>query len=802
MRIPLNWLKEYLNFDLPAFKVAEILTNLGIEADVFKDFSKELGFDFDGVVVGRVLKVLPHPQDSNLKITEVDTGDEILKIVCGAPNVKENIKVPVGKPGAKFLNRSVGVKEIKGVSSQGIIFSEKELGISEEASGIMILSDKALVGEDLKEYLVEQIFGGKVLEAEITPNRPDWLSILGIARELAAVLFKKVKYPKVEIKESKKRAEDFISVEVKEEKLCPKYYARVIKIAKNPNSPEYIQKRLLAAGIRPINAVVDITNYVMLEMGQPLHAFDGAKIEGGKIVVRRAKKGEKIITLDGSERELNEQILVIADLQKPIAIAGIMGGQNTEVDENTQIVVLESALFDFYTIRKASQLLGLRTEASLRFEKGLWVDLAKTAIDRAAQLIAEICEGEILAGKIEVGQGQQERREILLPLFEIEKKLGFSLEKKQLEQIFSSLEIPVVIKEDVLIASIPPFRPDLKIKEDLLEEIARIYGYNNIPSSLPQEKIPPLPKNQEYLFKQKIREILKFLNGYEVYCYSFVSESLLRQFSLDPNLHIKVANPIIVDFEYMRSSLIPSLFQVWLKNQKNYPSVFIFEAGNTYHLLNSKILGEKNNIKHPEKFIEEKFNVAGLLATNQNEAFYQIKEKVLRLFAELNINEVEFSPENHLAFLHPFRQALIKAGDQILGWVGEIHPLITIEAKTKARLGVFELDFSALAKVVQPVFYKPLPRYPAVILDLSIIIEEKIPTSKILKEIKSASSFIEKVIPFDLYKGPQIPQNKKSLSFRIIYRHPERTLIEDEAKEIHQQIIKKLNQKFQAQLRQ
>lgn len=801
MRIPLKWLKEYIDFNLSAEKVADILTNIGIEATLFKDFDKELGLNFEGVVVGKILEVLPHPSEPNLKITHVDVGKETLKIICGAPNTKENIKVPVGKIGAKVLGKTVSKKEIKGVISEGIIFSGKELGVSEDASGIMILEDDAVVGQDFKEYIVKKILGEEVLEAEITPNRPDWLSLLGIARELAAVLSKKVKYPEVKIKESKEKIENILSVEVKESDLCPKYYARVIKINKNQGSPEYIQKRLLAAGIRPINAVVDITNYVMIETGQPLHAFDGQKIEGGKIIVRKAKKGEKIVTLDGEERNLNDQILVIADNKKAIAIAGIMGGANSEVDEKTQIVVLESALFDFYAIRKASQFLGLRTEASSRFEKSLWVDLAKTAIDRAAQLIAEICDGEILAGKIEVGPGKPEKREIQLPLFEIEKKLGFCIKKDKLKEIFNSLEIPTVIEKDVLRAAIPSFRPDLKIKEDLLEEIARIYGYNNIPSSLPEEKFYPLPENKQYSFKQYLREILKSFGAYEVYSYSFVSESLLKTFYLDPQNHIKVANPITVDFEYMRTTLIPSLFQVWLQNQKNYPSLFIFELAKTYHLLDKNIFQNSKNIKNPEKFIEEKFKLAGLLTVEEGEVFYQLKEKVMRLLLEINIKKGEFLPENKISFLHPFRQAVIKKDEKILGFMGEIHPLILAELKSKTRIAVFELDVDSLFEARDPILYKPLPKYPAVILDLSIIVPEKILVADILKEIEKVSDFIEKVVPFDLYKGPQVPENHKSISLRLFYRHPERTLTEEEAKEIHQQVVQRLNQKFKATLR-
>lgn len=800
MRIPLDWLKEYLDFNLPAPKVADLLTNSGTETVVLeKDFSF-----FKDIIVGEILKIIPHSSDLKLKIAILNIGEKKIQVISRAPNLEVGLKVPVILKGKFLGGKKVEVAKFQGVISEGMILSESELGISDDHTGVMVLDASLAPGLSLEKVFKKTPQKEVTLEAEITPQRPDCLSIIGIARELGAILDKKVKYPSFSFPENRDktpaRANDisrsggknFFSVEIKAKKLCPKYFARVLKIKENPPSPSLIQSRLKASGLRPINALVDIGNYVMLEMGQPLHVFDGEKIKGRKIIVREAEEEEKIVTIDGLKHQLEKGMCLIADIEKPIALAGIMGGENTEVTPKTKLVVLESATFNPFSVRKTSKKLGIRTEASLRFEKGLWPELAKEAIDRATQLILEICGGKILSGKIEAGEGKTEKRKIKCPLLEIEKKIGLKISTGKIKKIFSHLEIPIKIEKGVLEAKTPAFRPDLKIKEDLLEEIARLYGYDKIFSTFPSGGFSPPPTNRKFTLKERIKELLKSLGYWETYNYSFVSSKLLEDFFLNEKEHLKIKNPITLEHEFMRTTLIPSLFEVAIKNQKNFNSISIFEIAFVYF-----------PFKEKENLVNEVLKIGGLLAEEKaNSIFYQAKESLEYLFSELNIKNVIFIPGEENDFFHPFRRAVIKAGKEKLGIIGEIHPSVAEKFKAQKRITAFELDFEAIFNSILPKIFKPLPRFPAVALDLSIIVDEKILTSKIIEEIKKESQLIEKVVCFDFYKGPQIPSSSKSLSFRITYRHLQKTLKDEEAKQIHEQIIKHLSSRFKAKLRE
>ena len=792
MKVSLNWLSEFVDLGLNASDIANLLTMAGVEVKEIR----RVGEDWDKVVVGEIKNISPHPHADRLKLVEVNLGQEAMTVVCGAPNLRLGNKIPFARVGTKIINpvtskpTALGEANIRGIVSRGMICSEKELGISEDHEGIMELPLEAEVGETLSSLLSDTI-----LDMDVTPNRPDLLSVIGVAREIAALTGKRMRYPHIE---GEGESLSGISVDITSPELCPRYCCAEVCGFKAASSPLWMKQRLSSCGVRPISNTVDITNYVMLEYGQPLHAFDLQKIRGREIIVRPAKTGETLMTLDGKERKLSPEVLVIADEYGAIAIAGIMGGEESGIGGETTSLLLESANFNPQIIRRGSRILNLRTEASLRFEKGLPEVTAPQALLRAQNLMRNIAQGRVSKIVDAYYPGKEERKPIFLPLSEIERISGIEVELDKVKDILSSLEIPFEEEKKMLKVYPPPWRKDLSLPCDLVEEVCRMQGYDNIPSlslssSLPHHQPHPLAD-----LKDKAKDILVSLGMQEVITYSLVSEEKLLSFPsfLLPGIKpLRVKNPLTHDQEYLRTTLLPSLLSILNLNQRQGAGrVNLFEVGRAY--LSSKDLPE------------EKEFVSGLmwgcrwplswLSSEESFDFFDIKGMVEGLMERLRV-EVEFVPCDERNI---FPGAKIVAQHEVIGILGEIHP----QAKDKFDLLpgpvlVFEIDLGRLLSHLKVRKFSPLPRFPSAIRDISLLLPQGIPVSRV-RDIIQSFPLVSGVTLFDVYTGEGIPRDRKSFSFRIVYQSPHHTLNDDEIKKMENSIIHRLEKEVGAVLRE
>jgi len=643
------------------------------------------------------------------------------------------------------------------------------------------------------------------LDIDIKPNRAgDCFSHLGIAREIAAILNLNFQLPETKIKEDKKlKLKDFIRVEVVGRGTCQRYTAKVITGVKIGNSPEGIKARLKVCGLRPINNIVDIANYVMLETGQPLHAFDGEKLEGKKIIVRFAKEGEKITTLDGEKYNLDDDILVIADSQKPVAIAGIKGGKLPEIDNKTKVVILESANFNSQVIRRASRKLNLRTDASLRFEHGLDPNLTEFGISRAAYLIQKIAKGKVIKGSIDIYPKKTIAKRINLDLSYLKSLLGVEISRSRIMDILKKLEFKIVhspkeslrlptgqAKFNILTVEVPTFRLDIFLQEDLIEEVGRIYGYEKIPVLFPVSALIPPKKNYEIFWEETTKNILKEAGFSEVYNYSFISEKDKNIFG-NNNL-IELENPLSVDFKYLRASLIPNLLKNIQKNQKKAAKIKIFELGKIFR-------------KNKEKLEEKRM----LTATILGEEFYQLKGVVDLLLNKIGISDVwydNYKPtpeESKLSLWHSKKCAEIKIGQEEVGFLGEMSDKISETLKLSQKVVLFDLDFEKLAKLASEEHeFRPIPKYPSAVRDLAILVPPQVKVEEVLNVIEiTGGTLVRDIDLFDIYEGEELPEGKKNLAFHLIYQAQDRTLSSKEIDQLHQKIIKTLESEPEWQVR-
>jgi len=643
------------------------------------------------------------------------------------------------------------------------------------------------------------------LDIDIKPNRAgDCFSHLGIAREIAAILNLNFQLPETKIKEDKKlKLKDFIRVEVVGRGTCQRYTAKVITGVKIGNSPEGIKARLKVCGLRPINNIVDIANYVMLETGQPLHAFDGEKLEGKKIIVRFAKEGEKITTLDGEKYNLDDDILVIADSQKPVAIAGIKGGKLPEIDNKTKVVILESANFNSQVIRRASRKLNLRTDASLRFEHGLDPNLTEFGISRAAYLIQKIAKGKVIKGSIDIYPKKTIAKRINLDLSYLKSLLGVEISRSRIMDILKKLEFKIVhspkeslrlptgqAKFNILTVEVPTFRLDIFLQEDLIEEVGRIYGYEKIPVLFPVSALIPPKKNYEIFWEETTKNILKEAGFSEVYNYSFISEKDKNIFG-NNNL-IELENPLSVDFKYLRASLIPNLLKNIQKNQKKVAKIKIFELGKIFR-------------KNKEKLEEKRM----LTATILGEEFYQLKGVVDLLLNKIGISDVwydNYKPtpeESKLSLWHSKKCAEIKIGQEEVGFLGEMSDKISETLKLSQKVVLFDLDFEKLAKLASEEHeFRPIPKYPSAVRDLAILVPPQVKVEEVLNVIEiTGGTLVRDIDLFDIYEGEELPEGKKNLAFHLIYQAQDRTLSSKEIDQLHQKIIKTLESEPEWQVR-
>ncbi|WPX09983.1 phenylalanine--tRNA ligase subunit beta [Anaerocellum danielii] len=782
MKVSLEWLKSFVDIECSVDELVDKLTMSGTKVE---GYEKRLE-NIKNVVVGKVLEISLHPHNQNLFVCKVDTRDKILTIITAAKNVTPGSYVPVAKPGAVLANgKTIDALEFKGIVSEGMLCSLEELGLTRgefsyaDENGIFILEDMndSMIGNDIKIALgIDDV----IIDFEITSNRPDCFSVLGIAREIAAILNKPLKFPSLSFKETDEPVKNYIDgIEIQNKKICRRYMGRVIKNVKIEESPLWLRRRLVACGIRPINNIVDVTNYVMLEMGQPLHAFDLNKICGRNVFVRLASDGEKIVTLDGAERILRSSDIVIADEKRAIAVAGVMGGLDTEVDDATTLVLLESATFNPAMVRRTARYLGLRTEASNRFEKGLSPYFAEVAIKRACALIEQIGAGEVVKGAVDTYVDPWQQVEVKADFSYIEKLLGLRIEKGEVLDILSRLEIKYDEEKKVFI--IPPFRTDIEDMADISEEVIRIYGYDKLPSRVFMGNAISSGLTQKQKMINSIKNFLANSGYYEIYSYSFESPKVydvLKGYNLDDA--VKISNPLGEDFSIMRMQLLSSILKtIYLNISRNIKDVKIFELSTVFR-------------KSAEKLPYEKLVLA---VGSSAQDFYSLKGVLENLFDMLRIKDVKFSSQHKNPNMHPTRSAKIYTKESFLiGYIGEVHPDILERFEVPTRVVYAELFIDELLEAEKKEKrYAPLPKYPAVERDYAFVVPDDV-ESRVIEEIfkKYSSDILEEFRLFDVYKGQQIKPGFKSYAYKAVFRSKSKTLSDSDINQIQEKILDEL----------
>ncbi|MFC1559542.1 phenylalanine--tRNA ligase subunit beta [Candidatus Margulisiibacteriota bacterium] len=794
MKISLAWLKEFVKIEVSPKKLADKLTMAGTEVSAIEYHGK----DISNVVVGKIKHLERHPGKEDVLVCQIDTGGKLLQVITKAANLKVGDKVPIALDGATLPGEiKVEKRELHGIESFGMLCSTVELGMSSEATGVMVLDKESALGEDIRKVIG---VGGTVLEADILPNRPDCLSMQGIAREISAVFNKPFKPLKVKVKEGKGSVSKKIKISVRNKKACPRYMARVIDGVKIKDSPKWLQSRLTACGIRPINTIVDVTNYVLLELGQPMHAFDLDKIAGGTIIVRNARKDEKIKTLDGDDRHLSADTLVIADSKNAVAVAGVMGGVGSSVTPSTKAILLESAYFDPMTIHKAERKLKLRTESSIRFEKGVDWDGVGKALDRAAQLIADICGGNVLKGKIDVKEGDRKPKKISLRVNRVNSLLGTDLDGKTIKNLLARLGFKIKSKgANSLIVEVPLFRAaDVEREIDVIEEVARIYGYNEISSTLPKVYVA----SDDFNYKEKaLKDIKQLLVNYglnEAQTYSMVGKTELEGIGWqDDSLLIPILNAISPDMNVMRPTLLTGIIKAIKYNQsRQIKDVSLFETGKIY-------------LKGKEGFIEKNMLTGGMVGQvyqtyeGKKEAvdFHYLKNLVKEMLALLHIGYKLERSKNPV--FHPGRSVDIKIAGKYVGSFGEIHPDIASYYELKGDCVFLELDLDGLlgSNGAVPRF-KGIPRYPSVKRDIAMLVPKGVENKAIIKLISEVGRpLVEKIQLFDRYAGHQVKEGYYSLAYSISYIDPERTLTDEEVNKKQAEIVGALADSLRIEVR-
>ncbi|SDH75513.1 phenylalanine--tRNA ligase subunit beta [Alteribacillus bidgolensis] len=806
MLVSYQWLKDYVDIDdLTVEETAEKLTRGGVEVDVLHPRSEGI----EQVSVGYVEACEQHPNADKLNVCQVNTGEETAQIICGAPNVAAGQKVAVAKPGAALPGgMKIKKTKLRGEPSEGMICSLQELGIEQKLvakefiDGIYVFPESAEVGEDaVKELGLRDT----VLELDLTPNRADCLSMIGIAYEMAALLDREVHQPDCTFSVAEQSAAEAVSVQVDVPEDNPYYGAKIIQNISIGPSPLWMQNRLTAAGIRPINNVVDITNYVLLEYGQPLHAFDLDRFGSNKVVVRRANEEETITTLDGEIRTLSAEHMVITNGKEPTALAGVMGGAFSEVQEDTTTILLESAYFNSSRVRKASKDMGLRSESSTRFEKGIDARRVEEASARAAYLLERYAGGTVLEGTVENDFRSDKKRVIETEPEQLNKLLGMDLSQEDILSIFRRLRFSVQTKGNRISVEVPTRRPDLKIEEDLAEEVARLYGYDYIPTTLPAGVTTPGSLSPEQKNRRKIRRYLEASGLHEAITYSLTSPEKASRFLLKevPGT-VTVSMPMSEERSTMRTSLIPHLLDtVQYNRNRQINDSSMFELGSVF-------IGEAGELtQQPE---EKKVLAAAVTGTweihlwqgeKKKTDFFVVKGILEGLFDELGVlDNIQFVPSSRKE-LHPGRSADIVLNGRSVGFTGQVHPSVEKEWDIKETY-IFQLDLDAiLAAETEELSYAVLPRYPSISRDIALVVDQNVPAGDVQRVIEEAGGpLLKQVTLFDVYEGENLEAGKKSLAFSLVYLDPERTLTDEEVTKTHDQVLSQLTEKVQAVLRQ
>ncbi|HGO2078032.1 TPA: phenylalanine--tRNA ligase subunit beta [Staphylococcus aureus] len=788
MLISNEWLKEYVTIDDSVSNLAERITRTGIEVDDLIDYTK----DIKNLVVGFVKSKEKHPDADKLNVCQVDIGeDEPVQIVCGAPNVDAGQYVIVAKVGGR-LPGGIKIKraKLRGERSEGMICSLQEIGISSNyipksfESGIYVFSEAQVPGTDALQalYLDDQ-----VMEFDLTPNRADALSMIGTAYEVAALYNTKMTKPETTSNELELSANDELTVTIENEDKVPYYSARVVHDVTIEPSPIWMQARLIKAGIRPINNVVDISNYVLLEYGQPLHMFDQDEIGSQQIVVRQANEGEKMTTLDDTERELLTSDIVITNGQTPIALAGVMGGDFSEVKEQTSNIVIEGAIFDPVSIRHTSRRLNLRSESSSRFEKGIATEFVDEAVDRACYLLQTYANGKVLKDRVSSGELGAFITPIDITADKINRTIGFDLSQNDIVTIFNQLGFDTEINDDVITVLVPSRRKDITIKEDLIEEVARIYGYDDIPSTLPVfDKVTSGQLTDRQYKTRMVKEVLEGAGLDQAITYSLVSKEDATAFSMQQRQTIDLLMPMSEAHASLRQSLLPHLIEAASYNvaRKN-KDVKLFEIGNVFFANGEGELPDQ--VEYLSGILTGDYVVNQWQGKKETVDFYLAKGVVDRVSEKLNL---EFSYRRaDIDGLHPGRTAEILLENKVVGFIGELHPILAADNDLK-RTYVFELNFDALMAVsVGYINYQPIPRFPGMSRDIALEVDQNIPAADLLSTIHAhGGNILKDTLVFDVYQGEHLEKGKKSIAIRLNYLDTEETLTDERVSKVQAEI--------------
>jgi len=801
MKVSKSWLSDYVSIQSDTNQLADALTMAGLEIETISEPFAYL----DNVVVGKIKSITPHSNADKLQCCRVDIGEKTVPIVCGAKNIFEGASIACALPGTCLPGGLILKKTvIRGETSEGMICSEKELGIGEDSKGVLIFEDSYTTGMPLNKALN---LTDAVMEIGLTPNRPDCASMIGVAREIAAIETTKIKYPSMTVDETGPDCSSMTSVIIENPDHCPRYAARVMLNVTIEPSPQWLQQRLSSIGLRPINNVVDITNFVMMETGQPLHAFDYDLLDENRIVVRTAKQNEPFTTLDNKERKMKNDMLFICDGKKPVAVAGVMGGLNSEINDNTSRVLLESAYFQPTSVRKTSKKLGLSTDASYRFERGIDPEGVIFAINRAAQLMKDICGATICKGIVDVYPQPIPNVTIDVSVKKTHQLIGISPGQEQIRSLLESIEFEVdLVDNDMINVKVPSFRVDVKRPQDIMEEVARLVGYNEIPSVSPVSAAYVEKPSLHLMHRQKIKQILVGLGFFETINYSFISANSADRLQLAPDderrYHVELLNPISEDQAVMRTSLVPAMLESVHRNlnQKN-PNLKLFESG--------KVFLNHSNAPLPQEreYIVGIWTGAAQIENwQQSETpcdFYDLKGVVENLLKRLYIKKLIFcKPEKRIPYFRKGYVADIMVKHQHIGALGEIHPEVLNNYQIKQPVYLFEIDYETLYTLIpEKISSRPLPRYPSTTRDMTLILDKAVQAKEIIDAMKSCNEkLVSDIHIFSVYDGSPIPEGKKSMSFRITFRSWEETLKDEKINQIHTEIATTVIKTFNADL--
>jgi phenylalanyl-tRNA synthetase beta chain len=814
MLVSFNWLKEFVEIDLSAEEIGDLLTMGGIEVEAVT----RVGQGLDKILTARIEEIAPHPKSDTLHLATISPGNGVVTVVCGAPNIEKGQIVPYAPPGS-VLPSGMEIKEatIKGVVSPGMICSEKELDLGEDASGILVFEEGTKVGVPITDAY--PLIDDYILETSVTPNRGDCLSILGTAREVAALTGRPWKIPEFTIEEGSVRIGDRASIEVPDFDLCPRYAARMVEGVSIGPSPFEIRLRLTRSGVRPISNVVDATNLILLECGQPLHAFDYTFLQGGKIVVRRCDPGETFVTLDGLERKLPENALMIRDGERSVALAGIMGGLNSEIQDDTTTVLIESACFEPFGVRRTAKALGMSTEASFRFERGVDPEGTLWAAHRVTHLVQKLAGGTVLAGHLDVYPEPIERPAVPMKTTTAVSLLGIDVTSKQCASYLERLGVEVDSKDDshgTLVCTPPPWRWDLERDVDMIEEVARVHGFQNIPVSMPTYVSATDKTKEERNQRRTVAGLMNASGFTEIITMSFGTQDAAGEFLThgSDTGQLALLNPLTEDHAVMRTSLIPGLLST-LKRNMNFRSedLKLYEIGKTFlpkpneelPTEDLRLAAVTTGSRHTGSwhFHRGEVDVSGKIVKEPEADFYDMKGALENVLDGLGISEATFVPST-LPFLHPGKSADIIVDDRTIGFVGELSPKKTREHDFTGKVQIFEILLEPLLVQTRKVrVFRSIPRYPFIERDLSLVVERNCSGDKIKHLIsRLGHDIIASVVLFDLYRGESIPDGYQSVAFRIRYQSEDRTLTDEEVQEVHSRVVDAVTTELGATLRE